>query len=107
MLAERINCRQAKYMIAYVLVMANIKSQIKRNRQTEVITVRNKDKRSALKNLVANLNAAIEKKDKKKAAELFTKTSRALDKAASSGIIHKARAASRKSAFSRRISSLK
>lgn len=86
--------------------MANIKSQLKRIEQSRKATERNKAKRSALKTLIAKFGKAIEEKDKKLADELFIKTTKALDKAAAQGIIHTNRAAAKKSALSKRLSTV-
>ena len=76
--------------------MANIKSQIKRNRQNERRRVRNKAVRSELKTRQkAVLQAADNGSDD--VAELTRLAIKRLDKAASKGVIHKNQAARRKS----------
>ena len=76
--------------------MANIKSQIKRNKQNEKRRVRNKAVRSELKTRQkAVLQAAENGSDD--VAELTRLAIKRLDKAASKGVIHKNRAARRKS----------
>jgi small subunit ribosomal protein S20 len=87
--------------------MANIKSQIKRIKQNAKATERNKGKRSALKTLITKFNKAVEDKDKKQATELFATTSKSLDKATSAGVHHANRAAAKKSALSKKLSTLK
>jgi small subunit ribosomal protein S20 len=86
--------------------MANIKSQIKRNRQNEAARVRNKGKRSALKTQVKRFLEAVESGDKDVAQEAYRGTARAFDKAASDGVIHKNKAANKKSRLAKRLSSL-
>ena len=86
--------------------MANIKSQIKRNRQNEKARLRNKSVKSALKTVIRKLNEASEAGEADKAAVLLRDASRQLDKAASKGVIHKNQAANRKSAIAKRVSSL-
>jgi len=86
--------------------VANIKSQIKRNRQNEAAHERNKSVKSALKSAVRKFREAAETGDKDKAKELAAVASKKLDKAASSGVIHKNQAANRKSAISKKASSL-
>ena len=81
--------------------MANIKSQIKRNRQNEAARLRNKSVKSSLHTAVRGFREAVESGDKNKAGELLASTNRQLDKAASKGVIHKNQAANRKSALSR------
>ena len=76
--------------------MANIKSQIKRNRQNERRRVRNKAVRSELRTRQkAVLQAAENGSDD--VAELTRLAIKRLDKAASKGVIHKNQAARRKS----------
>ena len=79
--------------------MANIKSQIKRNRQNEAARQRNKAVKSSLKTAVRKFREAVEAGDKAAATALAQDASRALDKAASKGVIHKNQAANRKSAI--------
>ncbi|MDP9227193.1 MAG: 30S ribosomal protein S20 [Actinomycetota bacterium] len=86
--------------------MANIKSQIKRNRQNEAARVRNKGKRSALKTQVKSFLEAVDAGDNDAAQEAFKQTARAFDKAASDGVIHKNKAANNKSRLAKRLSSL-
>jgi small subunit ribosomal protein S20 len=86
--------------------MANIKSQIKRNRQNEAARVRNKAKRSALKTEVKRFLEAAESGDKDAATEAYRGTARAFDKAASDGVIHKNKAANKKSRLAKRLASL-
>jgi small subunit ribosomal protein S20 len=86
--------------------VANIKSQIKRNRQNETAHERNKSVKSALKTAVRRFQEALEAGDAEKAKSLAAAAGRALDKAASKGVIHKNQAANRKSAVARKASSL-
>ena len=82
--------------------MANIKSQIKRNRQNEKRHVRNKAVRSELKTRVKRAITAAQQGDEN-AAEITTTAIKRLDKAASKGIIHKNAAARRKSRLQKRV----
>jgi small subunit ribosomal protein S20 len=77
--------------------MANIKSQIKRNKQNEVRRERNKAVRSALKTSQKKVEMAVGAGDAEAALERAREASRALDKAASRGVVHKRTAARRKS----------
>lgn len=86
--------------------MANIKSQIKRNKQNLVAHERNKSVKSALKTAVRSFREAAEAGDAAKAKELAAAASRKLDKAASKGVIHKNQAANRKSAIAKKAASL-
>ena len=86
--------------------MANIKSQIKRNRQNEAAHLRNKSVKSALKTAVRSFREAAASGDADKARELARAAARKLDKAASAGVIHKNQAANRKSAILKKAASL-
>lgn len=77
--------------------MANIKSQKKRNKTNEIARERNKAVRSALKTETKKARTAIEAGDTEAATEAVRSTNRALDKAASKGMLHKRTAARRKS----------
>jgi len=85
--------------------VANIKSQIKRNRQNEKRRVRNKSVKSALKTAVRKFNEAVAAGNTDEAATLMHDASRKLDKAVSKGVIHKNQAANRKSAIAKRLTS--
>jgi small subunit ribosomal protein S20 len=86
--------------------VANIKSQIKRNRQNEKRRLRNKSVKSSLKTAIRKFHEASTAGDNDKATELMLDASRKLDKAASKGVIHKNQAANRKSAIAKRLRSL-
>lgn len=86
--------------------MANIKSQIKRNRQNEKARLRNKSVKSSLKTVIRKLNEASETGNTESATALLRVASRQLDKAVSKGVIHKNQAANRKSAIAKRVASL-
>ena len=86
--------------------MANIKSQIKRNRQNEAAHERNKSVKSALKTAVRKFREAAEAGDADKARAAAREASRKLDKAASAGVIHKNQAANKKSAINKKAASL-
>jgi small subunit ribosomal protein S20 len=77
--------------------MANIRSQIKRNRQNAKRHERNKAVRTALKTSTKKVRQAVATGDGDSARSLQRETARALDKAASRGIVHPRTAARRKS----------
>jgi small subunit ribosomal protein S20 len=77
--------------------MANIKQQKKRNLQNERAHERNKAVRSSLKTSAKKVRTAAESGDVDSATEQARAASRALDKAASRGVLHKRTAARRKS----------
>ena len=86
--------------------MANIKSQKTRNKTNEKARQRNKAVKSALRTHVRNFREAAAAGDKDKATDLAKVANRALDKAASKGVIHTNQAANRKSAISVKVESL-
>ena len=79
--------------------MANIKSQIKRNKTNLKAQERNRAVKSELKTVVRQARKAIDAGDKDRAAQAVAVASRKLDKAVSKGVIHKNQAANRKSAI--------
>ena len=87
--------------------MANIKSQIKRNKQNEKARQRNKAVKSSLKTAVRNFREAADSGDADKTSEALRAAYIKLDKAASKGVIHKNQAANRKSALAKRVASVK
>ena len=86
--------------------MANIKSQIKRNKTNQKATDRNRAVRSEVRTSVRQAREAIKAGDKDKAVVAVTAASRKLDKAVSKGVLHKNQAANRKSAISRQAAAL-
>jgi small subunit ribosomal protein S20 len=84
--------------------VANIKSQIKRVKTNEKRRQRNKSVRSAVRTAVRKFREAVEAGDTEQATQLQRAAARALDKAASKGVIHKNQAANRKSAMAKRVS---
>ncbi|GAA0908151.1 30S ribosomal protein S20 [Streptomyces thermoalcalitolerans] len=87
--------------------MANIKSQIKRNKTNEKARLRNKAVKSSLKTAIRKAREAADAGDVEKAVELQRAAARLLDKAASKGVIHKNQAANKKSALAIKVASLK
>jgi small subunit ribosomal protein S20 len=85
--------------------MANIRSQIKRNRQNERRRLRNKSVRSELRTRTKNAVTAAEQgsEDSVEALRLAVKR---IDKAAAKGVIHKNTAANHKSRLMRRVAAL-
>ncbi|MFJ6214623.1 30S ribosomal protein S20 [Streptomyces sp. NPDC092296] len=87
--------------------MANIKSQIKRNKTNEKARLRNKAVKSSLKTAVRKAREAAEAGDFEKATLLAREASKKLDKAVSKGVIHKNQAANKKSALTQRVNTAK
>ncbi len=82
--------------------MANIKSQIKRNKTNEARRLRNKAVRSEIKTRV-KVAVSVSADSPEEATEALRTAVKRLDKAAAKGIIHKNQAANRKSKLMRRI----
>ena len=79
--------------------MANIKSQMKRIKTNEKARLRNKAVKASLRTHVRSFRTAVASGDTAKAQTAAQAASRALDKAASKGVIHANQAANRKSAI--------
>ena len=86
--------------------MANIKSQIKRNKQNQKRRMRNRVYRGTARTYVRKAEAAIKVGDAQASQEEVLKAIRALDKAASKGVIHKNNAARRKSPLVKKLNSM-
>ncbi len=82
--------------------MANIKSQIKRNRTNEARRLRNKAVRSEIKTRV-KVAVTVAAESPEQADDALRTAIKRLDKAAAKGIIHKNQAANRKSKLMRRL----
>ena len=84
--------------------MANIKSQIKRNKQNIVARERNKAVKSELRTRTKNAVAAVGTESEDTALRAAIKR---IDKAAAKGVIHKNQAANKKSGLMKRIARAK
>jgi small subunit ribosomal protein S20 len=86
--------------------VANIKSQIKRNKQNEKARQRNKAVKSELKTSVRKFREAADAGNLEEATAAMRAASAKLDRAVSKGVIHKNQAANRKSAIAQRAEEL-
>ena len=86
--------------------MANIKSQIKRNKQNEKAHQRNKAVKSSLCTSVRKFREAADAGNLDEAGTALRTACRQLDKAASKVVIYKNQAANLKSAIARRYAEL-
>ncbi|MEU9789215.1 30S ribosomal protein S20 [Streptomyces sparsogenes] len=86
--------------------MANIKSQIKRNKTNEKARLRNKSVKSELKTAIRRTREAVAAGDAEKATAAARVAARKLDKAVSKGVIHKNNAANKKSALANQVAGL-
>lgn len=86
--------------------MANIKSQIKRNRQNEKRRQRNRAVRSEIITRTRTAEAAAEQGDAAETAEATRMAVKRIDKAASKGVLHPNTAARKKSRLMKRLARL-
>jgi small subunit ribosomal protein S20 len=86
--------------------VANIKSQIKRNKTNKKAQERNKAVKSQLKTAIRATREAVAAGDKEKATAALRLAAKKIDKAASKGVIHKNQAANRKSAIAKQVAAL-
>lgn len=87
--------------------MANHFSAIKRVRQTEKRSSRNRNSKSRVRTELRRLREALAAGDKAKAGETFRSTVSAIDKAIQKGVLHRNTAARYKSRLSARLAALK
>ncbi|MGF3055117.1 30S ribosomal protein S20 [Microbacterium sp. YY-01] len=86
--------------------MANIKSQIKRNKTNEKARERNRAVKTELKTVIRQTRQAVAGGDKAAAESALKVATRKIDKAVSKGVIHRNQAANRKSAIAKQVASL-
>ena len=86
--------------------MANIKSQIKRNRQNEKRRLRNRVYRGSARTYVKKAKESFDAGDPEIARQATLDAISALDKAAQKGVIHKNNAARRKSRLMKRLNAI-
>ena len=87
--------------------MANHFSALKRARQTERRTARNRGNTSRLRSALRDMREALTKGEKSAATQAYSKTASALDKAIQKGVLHKNTAARYKSRLNARLNALK
>ena len=87
--------------------MANHYSALKRARQTERRTTRNRANTSSLRTQLRDLRETIAKGDKSAAEQTYRKTVSALDKAIQKGTLHENTASRYKSRLSARVAAMK
>lgn len=86
--------------------MANIKSAKKRIKVTETKTLRNRMVKSALKTEIKKLEAAIAANNAEEAKAAFVQATKALDMAASKGVLHKNMVARKKSRLAAKLNAM-
>jgi small subunit ribosomal protein S20 len=87
--------------------MANHHSALKRARQTEKRTARNRANTSRLRTALRDLRESLEKGDKQAAELVYRQTTSALDKAIQKGTLHGNTASRYKSRLAARVKALK
>ncbi len=87
--------------------MANIKSQIKRNRTNEEARERNRAAKSAVRTSMKKVRVAVEAKDLAAAEAALLVAFKLIDKSVSDGIQHKNTGARQKGELQRLVNSLK
>jgi small subunit ribosomal protein S20 len=87
--------------------MANHFSALKRARQTERRTARNRSNTSRLRSALRDMRSALTKGDKAASEQAFRQTVSALDKGIQKGVLHKNTASRYKSRLSARLKALK
>lgn len=87
--------------------MANHFSALKRARQTERRTERNRSNTSRLRTALRDMREALAKGDKAGAEQTYRETVSALDKAIQKGVLHENTAGRYKSRLSKRLAALK
>ena len=87
--------------------MANHFSALKRARQTERRTARNRTNTSQLRTALRSMRESLSKGDKASAAEVYRNTVSTLDKATKKGVLHENTASRYKSRLAARLNALK
>lgn len=85
--------------------MANHKSAIKRAKQGEARRLRNRTRKTRMKNVIKSVEEALASKSPETAQERLKEAISIIDKTAARGVIHKNNAARKISRLSRRVSS--
>jgi len=86
--------------------MANIKSSAKRAALSEVANERNKAARSLMKTNLKKFESAVAEGDRETAESAFLVATKTVDRAASKNLIHRNKAARRKSIMMRKLNSM-
>lgn len=86
--------------------MANHKSALKRNRQSQVRRLRNRASKSQMKTVVKEVLEAVTQQSMEKAQDALKSAIQIIDKIAGKGIIHRNTASRRISRLTRKVNSL-
>ena len=99
--------RERRFTMRMRSPMANIASQVKRNRQNETARQRNMIVRSRTRTFVRRFRSAIAEGDAATAETAYAEAARELDRAAQKGVIHRNQAANRKSGMAAALKALR
>jgi len=86
--------------------MANIKSSAKRALLIEKTTAKNKSAKSLMKTNIKKFDAAVADNDREAAESAYKTAVKTVDRAATKNLIHKNKAARRKSALTRKLNAV-
>ena len=86
--------------------MANIKSSAKRAQLTEKSTAKNRAARSLMKTNIKKFNTSVAEGKRDPAEEAFKTAVKTVDRAATKKLIHKNKAARRKSAMTKKLNAI-
>ncbi|PID56035.1 30S ribosomal protein S20 [candidate division KSB3 bacterium] len=86
--------------------MANHKSALKKIKQDKIRQMRNKAYKTRLKNVVKNVETALSDANKEAAQAALQEAISTLDRVASKGVIHKNKAARKKSRLTKKVNAL-
>jgi len=86
--------------------MANIKSSKKRVLTSQRATARNKSAKSLMKTNIKKFDAAASESDREVAQDAYRTAVKTVDRAAAKGLIHKNKAARRKSALTKTLNAM-
>jgi len=86
--------------------MANIKSSAKRALLIEKATLKNKSAKSLMKTNIRKFDAAASSDDRETAESAYKTAVKTVDRAATKGLIHKNKAARRKSSLTKKLNAV-
>lgn len=86
--------------------MPNIKSAIKRDAKSKLENARNKAQKTAMRSTLKKFEAAVAEGNKEAAAGTYKVAVKSVDRAATKGLIHKNKAAHKKSAMTIKLSAM-
>jgi len=86
--------------------MANIKSSAKRAQIIEKVTAKNRAAKSLMKTNTKKFNTAVDGGDRVAAEDAYKTAVKTVDRAATRNLIHKNKAARRKSAMTRKLNAM-